>query len=430
MRVLFASSPIIGHFNPTLVAARVLKDAGHETAFYTGRTFGERVEAAGIRFFPLPPEADYDMTQPGEVLPEMSQLAPGLPQMLYVCKALFVDRIPAQAKGLDLVLQEFHPDVIVYETSFSGVLPLLLGPRSARPACTYLGVVNLMLPREDGAPFGPGLPFSTDPVERKKYQAIASQVDAAMNQPLQEHANLLLSFMGLPELPAPFWETITTRADLLLQASVPGFEYPMDAPKEKLHFIGALMPSGSGDVPPELKKAKEVGKRILLVSQGTIANQDLGQLVAPAIEAFGDREDLLLLATTGGRPIDSIPCLIGKHTIVSEFLNFREVLPNVDVMITFGGYGTVTQTLSFGVPMVMAGVGEEKPENGARVVWRECGIYLPGEAVSVDDLKDAVETVLADPSYRENATRLAQEFGTHDAAQELVRHLEDLTGRL
>jgi len=146
MRVLFASSPIIGHVNPTLVAARVLKDAGHETAFYTGRTFGERVEAAGIRFFPLPPEADYDMTQPGEVLPEMSQLAPGLPQMLYVCKALFVDRIPAQAKGLDLVLQEFHPDVIVYETSFSGVLPLLLGPRSARPACTYLGVVNLMLP--------------------------------------------------------------------------------------------------------------------------------------------------------------------------------------------------------------------------------------------------------------------------------------------
>jgi UDP:flavonoid glycosyltransferase YjiC (YdhE family) len=42
-------------------------------------------------------------------------------------------------------------------------------------------------------------------------------------------------------------------------------------------------------------------------------------------------------------------------------------LPDVDLLADFGSFGTVMLALSFGVPMVVAGEGEDKPEVGARV---------------------------------------------------------------
>jgi UDP:flavonoid glycosyltransferase YjiC (YdhE family) len=58
MKVLLASIPMTGHFNPILVAARMLKESGHETAIYTGIIFRDKIEKTGIRFIPLPEDAD------------------------------------------------------------------------------------------------------------------------------------------------------------------------------------------------------------------------------------------------------------------------------------------------------------------------------------------------------------------------------------
>jgi UDP:flavonoid glycosyltransferase YjiC (YdhE family) len=50
MKILLASIPATGHFNPILVAARILKEAGHETAIYTSVIFRDQIEKAGVRF--------------------------------------------------------------------------------------------------------------------------------------------------------------------------------------------------------------------------------------------------------------------------------------------------------------------------------------------------------------------------------------------
>jgi UDP:flavonoid glycosyltransferase YjiC (YdhE family) len=46
MKILLASVPATGHFNPILVAAHRLKEAGHETAIYTSVIFRDRIEQA------------------------------------------------------------------------------------------------------------------------------------------------------------------------------------------------------------------------------------------------------------------------------------------------------------------------------------------------------------------------------------------------
>ena len=156
------------------------------------------------------------------------------------------------------------------------------------------------------------------------------------------------------------------------------------------------------------------------------APRHLGKLLAPVFQAFGNREDFLVFATTGGKPIEEIPCLIPSNTVASKFLNFSAILPYVDVLVVYGSYGTVTQALSFGVPLVVAGKGEDKPEVAARVTWTGCGIHLATDNPTPEQVRDAVDRTLAQPAYRARAGQLAQEFARHDTAREMTTLLEGI----
>ena len=83
MKILFAATPLTGHVNPTFAAARALKEAGHTTALYTGSLFREKVEAAGIRFFPLPSDVDYDLRDLDVAFPDLKRHAPGPERSLF-----------------------------------------------------------------------------------------------------------------------------------------------------------------------------------------------------------------------------------------------------------------------------------------------------------------------------------------------------------
>jgi UDP:flavonoid glycosyltransferase YjiC (YdhE family) len=104
-------------------------------------------------------------------------------------------------------------------------------------------------------------------------------------------------------------------------------------------------------------------------------------------------------------------------------------LLDADVLVAFGGYGTVTQTLSFGVPMVLAGMSEDKPEVSARVTWTGTGIYLPTDAPTPEQICDAVDQILAKPEYRARAEEMAREFAAYDSAKKLPELLEALVAK-
>ena len=122
-----------------------------------------------------------------------------------------------------------------------------------------------------------------------------------------EQPTSYLAEIGVPLLPTFLFRSVAVLADLILQPCIPSFEFPLREPEERLHFIGGLLPNGAGDVPVEIKKAKKAGRKIVLVSQGTIANNDLAKLLAPTIQGLGDREDLLILAPPVESPSRTFP---------------------------------------------------------------------------------------------------------------------------
>ncbi len=114
----------------------------------------------------------------------------------------------------------------------------------------------------------------------------------------------------------------------------------------------------------------------MLVTQGTVSNHDFGQLVLPTLEALADEPDLLVVVTTGGRAVDALSGPIPGNVRVASYLPFEWLLPKIDALVTNGGYGTVNQALSHGIPLVTAGLSEDKADVNARVAWSGVGIDL------------------------------------------------------
>jgi UDP:flavonoid glycosyltransferase YjiC (YdhE family) len=80
-------------------------------------------------------------------------------------------------------------------------------------------------------------------------------------------------------------------------------------------------------------------RRVVLVTQGTVANRNFGLLIAPTLAALANEPDVLVVATTGGRPVEAIPGAVPSNARLASYLPFEWLLPRVDVLVTNGGYG-------------------------------------------------------------------------------------------
>jgi UDP:flavonoid glycosyltransferase YjiC (YdhE family) len=164
------------------------------------------------------------------------------------------------------------------------------------------------------------------------------------------------------------------------------------------------------------------------VTQGTIANQDLSELIEPALVGLADK-DLTVIVATGGVSPDKITVPIPDNAKIVSFIPFDLVLPEVDVFVTSGGYGGVQQSLSLGVPIVVAGATEDKPFVAVRVAWSGAGIDLATGRPTPEQIGAAVRDILTTPTYQTQVQRLKHEFAQYDALDLISRRIDTLLDR-
>ena len=413
MKILFASTPAQGHVNPMLAIAHILMADGHEIVFHTGSAFNARVTASGAKFVSLSGDADFDPSNVFERLPQLKTTPPGLEWLRIACEGIFVDNIAAQDESLRKTLRTFPADIIIADDMFFGLIPMLLGPRPKRPPVVMCGTSLLHWPREDGAPNFLGLPPAQSVEQRDQYAAMARDFDAAVDQPVSLRLNRALKTLGVGPIAMPLFHSVVALADAYLQLSVPSFEFPREIPPT-VHYVGTPPIIPNQVPPPSWAEDLDGSRKVVLVTQGTVANHNFGLLVAPTLAALANEPDILVVATAGGRPVEAIPGAVPSNARLASYLPFEWLLPRVDVLVTNGGYGRVNQALSFGIPLVTAGTTEDKADVNARVAWSGVGINLATNEPTQQALRGAVRTVLDRPAYRMRASQMAGEFAGID----------------
>jgi UDP:flavonoid glycosyltransferase YjiC (YdhE family) len=148
-------------------------------------------------------------------------------------------------------------------------------------------------------------------------------------------------------------------------------------------------------------------------------------MLGPTMEALAG-DDVLVVATTGGPDPAPLRPTLPANVRLERFIPHDLLLPRVDVMVTNGGYGGVQQALAHGVPLVVAGDSEDKPEVAARVRWSGAGVDLRTGRPTPVQLATAVRRVLEQPSFRQRATALQIEIAQTDAGQTIDDVLVEL----
>jgi UDP:flavonoid glycosyltransferase YjiC (YdhE family) len=420
---LICCTPAHGHVVPLLTIARHLLSQGHRVRFLTGAAYQEAVTAAGAEFLPVPPEADIDLDHAADLFPERADLK-GAAAIRFDMRHLFLRPGRLQYQALIAALEE-PTDAVVTEGLFMGAALLALRPRRERPPVVVTGIFPLAVASSDTAPFGVGMTPLPGWPGRLRNRAMALLTRTVIFGPVLAEADELASDV----VGASFHRALMewpTRADALVQLTVPAFEYPRSDLPETVHFAGPLpLAADSGTRLPDWWHELDDGRPVVHVTQGTVANTDFTALVRPTIDGLADR-DVLVVVSTGGRPVESVG-EVPPNVRVERYLPYAALFRKLDVLVTNGGYGGVQQALRHGIPLVVAGQTEDKIEVTARVGWSGTGINLRTNKARPARVAAAVDRVLRDSSYREAAERIGADIRATDALATLDGVLVRLT---
>ena len=356
-----------------VTAGAHLKSQGHDVVVLTDGRYERMVADSGLAFAPL----DGATADPGpaSTMPAFGGLLPHLIRRYLLGRAdvrtTFIAPLVAQHHALTRLLAEEPVDVVLADLAFTGALPLVASGRS-RPAVVVCGVGPLTLSSADTPPFG----MAWIPQPEMEYGGMHAVVHRIMFRDIHNELNAALRRVGAPEIGVSLmdWPRL---ADRLLQFTVPELEYPRRDLPPNVEYVGPVPPPAADRFePPPWWDAVLSAETVVHVTQGTLDNGDLDQLIGPSLRALADADGVVVVVTTGHCELQRLPSEIPSNAFVAEWIPYSALLPHVDVMITNGGYGGVQHALRYGIPVVVAGESADKAEVAARVEYAGVGVNL------------------------------------------------------
>ena len=415
-KIIIGALPITGELSPLLQLARGLAGRGHQVTVVTGSQFRPRVEDLGLAFTPVAGLADFGARLLGED-PERARLAPGPEMLNYDCIRNFVDPMPELHAVLQHLLEQDPGQYLISNVQWLGALPTALGAPGLRPLkWVAVSAIPLFLSSDDTTFFGP-IPAGPGEDGKAANRAANAQFAMAM-QPTQDRLAEVLESLGATQDCPVFTDAIYTVPDVAAALTVPGFEFERSDAPDSLHLVGVLPASSAADWQPPHWWADLDGSRpVVVVTQGTIANQDLSELIEPALAGLADLDVIVVAAL--GREVSALSVPVPANARVAEFLPFDKLLPKADVYLTNGGLGGTQQAIAAGVPVIVAGLTEDKPGVAARAAYHGLGINLQTATPTSEAVTAAVQSVLKDDEMRDNVRKLAQVYAAYDPLTEI-----------
>ncbi|MFX0537948.1 nucleotide disphospho-sugar-binding domain-containing protein [Ornithinimicrobium sp. Y1847] len=402
--ILVSAVPHTGHVQPILHVIEALAARGHEVRAYVGSTFAAAAEERGAQVVPMEHGIDYDETTVERVFGERPMNP--VRRLSHDIAQIFVGSAPGDLLDLRGAVADRRPDVIVSDNAH---LPSALLAELEHLPFVALGIQPVITPDPWVPPFGPGLRPARGPAGRS-FQGLLGRVSNRLVMGRGDRlGQQIRADLGLPRREGSFMNWPGEAATAYLQSCAPELDYPRQRPLANVEFVGPVFPPPREDVElpawwGDLLAAREAGRKVVLVTQGTVA-VDPDNLIRPTVQGLAG-EDVFVVATAArldrsqvvhvdlaapdGGPV--------RATIrVEDFVPFDRLLPHVDVMVSNGGYGGVQLALAHGVPLVTSGVSEDKREVGARVGWSGVGIALQKQRPTPDKLRAAIRSVLDEP---------------------------------
>lgn len=165
-------------------------------------------------------------------------------------------------------------------------------------------------------------------------------------------------------------------------------------------------------------------RKHVLVTLGTLSASVAGDFLlraADALRSVGDRVRAVVAAPA--EVLERLPEGMLGFTEVPVLELLRQGA--LDAVLCHGGMNTVCESLSYGVPLVLAPIRHDQPITAARVAAAGAGVVLDFERAGAGQIREALLAVLDRPEPRLAAQELARELGSLGGAPRAADLLEE-----
>lgn len=392
MRILQSLYDGGGGVPPQLAITRRLIEHGHEVRVLAHETLRRRVEERGATFTPFRDTLPgHDMTsRETDTIRDWEPADPLEGAERFRDMVLFGPAL-ANAREVLALLAEWPAEAILLDW-------LLFGTALAAEYAKLPAVVLVHMPYPMRTGPGPGDEFFAPGL-------------ATMNDTRAE--------FGLA--PVEHWDQQLLNCAAVCVLTVPeldpasGFELPVN-----VHFVGTAIEPASIDW--ESPWTEPNGYPLVLISFSTTF-MDQTDLAGRVLAAVADLPIRVLFTTGPSLRVDGLA--IPANVTVTPYMPHGAVLPQVALVITHAGFGTIQESLSAGVPMVCLPTGRDQPANAARIA--ELGLGLAISPTSTpEEIRASVVEALASPQLRTKAERMSRMLRRQDGISAVVEQIEGL----
>jgi UDP-N-acetylglucosamine transferase subunit ALG13 len=383
VRVMFVTSPAIGHFHPLVPLALALADAGDDVVVASAPSVCARAEDMGLASVRAGPELDQWFAvlqsrvrgRPGDGLRPDRILGYFLPRLFGECGA------PMMADDLVPLVDRWRPDLIVYET-MAFAAPLVAAVARV-PAVHH--TVSPLAPLE------------------------VWELCADALSPLWRSLDLNPSPLG------GLFEGLTLATWPQSLDSAPGYEV---GDIRRMRAI-PLDATGCEGLPDWVQGLPE--RPTVYMTLGTVTNTDMA-VFRSAVEGLAD-EPVNLIVTVGR---DNDPTAIGQvppNARIERYIPQSLLLPYCSAVISHAGSGTTLAALSHGLPQLLIPQGADQFVNADRCEQVGVGLRLLPDQVTAAAVTDGVGALLVGDTYGRQARRVQAEMASMPTPEEWVEPL-------
>lgn len=384
-----------GHLNPMTTLGHELLSRGHRVTLFGVPDAQPKALAAGLDFWAIA-ELDFPKGATSQALAQLGKLS-GLAALRYTVNLVTQSAAMLLRDAPAAIKQAGVEALLVDQVSPGG------GTVAEYLDIPFISVGSaLLLNQEDRVP-----PFFTTWSYNPAWWAhLRNQAGYALfnriGQPIREVVSEYRQKWKLP----PYFRPNDQYSQLAQLSQQPAeFEFPRQHLPPYFHFTGPYHNPASRE-PVAFPFEKLTRQSLIYASMGTIQNRllDIFQNIAEACNGL----DAQLVLSLGGSTIpESLPELPGKPLVVG-YAPQLELLQKATLTITHAGLNTTLESLSNGVPMVAIPITNDQPGVAARIAWTGAGEVVPLSRLSVPKLRTAVQQVLTQDSYKQNASRLQE----------------------
>jgi MGT family glycosyltransferase len=253
-----------------------------------------------------------------------------------------------------------------------------------------------MMPRPDAPPPGTGFMPARGPLGHVRDRAAVAVMNRVFRTGMPA-LNQARAEFGLA--PVRNLADVLNAASRVLVCSSPSYDFAAGTVPDHVRYVGPQLDdtsTGTWDDPG--------GPPLVLVGLSSTVMSHEDELLQRAADALGQLPVRGLVTT--GPAFDPAAIRAPANVDVRRWVRHADVLPSCSAALTHGGHGTVIKALTAGVPLVVAPLGRDQPDNAARVVRAGAGLRVSKKA-SAKAIHDALARVLDEPGYRAAARRMA-----------------------